>query len=87
MQKRSHLPLLSFTDQTIWRGNQIDALNTFDFLMNPIGGTVNGTFSQVSYFKTNFKIQNWTKSLVQNGYKDSLYQILKALVFLITTAV
>ena len=31
-----------FGTRTIWRGNKIDALNTFDFLMNPIGGTVHG---------------------------------------------
>ncbi|MDA8948380.1 hypothetical protein N9H57_04500 [Flavobacteriaceae bacterium] len=33
-----------FGTQTIWRGNKVDALNTFDFIMNPIGGTVNGNF-------------------------------------------
>jgi hypothetical protein len=31
-----------FGTRTIWRGNKIDALNTFDFLMNPIGGTIHG---------------------------------------------
>lgn len=33
-----------FSTQTLWRGNKVDELNTFDFLMNPIGGTVNGNF-------------------------------------------
>jgi hypothetical protein len=28
-----------FSTQTLWRGNKVDELNTFDFLMNPIGGT------------------------------------------------
>ena len=31
-----------FGTRTIWRGNKIDALNTFDFLMNPIGWTIHG---------------------------------------------
>ena len=31
-----------FGTNTLWRGNKVDALNTFDFLMNPIGGTIHG---------------------------------------------
>lgn len=33
-----------FSTQTLWRGNKVDELNTFDFLMNPIGGNANGNF-------------------------------------------
>ena len=33
-----------FGTRTIWRGNKVDGMNTFDFLMNPIGGTVHGNF-------------------------------------------
>ena len=33
-----------FGTRTIWQGNKVDGLNTFDFLMNPIGGTVHGNF-------------------------------------------
>jgi len=33
-----------FGTRTIWQGNKLDGLNTFDFLMNPIGGTVHGNF-------------------------------------------
>ena len=46
-----------FGTQTIWRGNKVDELNTFDFIMNPIGGTVNGTFSSKIPLKRS-KIQN-----------------------------
>ena len=34
--------LTVFGTQTLWVGNKIDSLNTFDFLMNPIGGTIHG---------------------------------------------
>ena len=30
--------------ETIWKGNRSDQLNTFDCLMNPIGGVLNGSF-------------------------------------------
>ena len=33
-----------FGTQTIWQGNKVNELNTFDFLMNPIGGAVHGNF-------------------------------------------
>ena len=32
-----------YSTRTLWKGNKKEPLNTFDFLMNPIGGTVNGT--------------------------------------------
>ena len=36
--------LTLYGTETIWRGNRNDQLNTFDFLMNPIGGVLNGSF-------------------------------------------
>jgi hypothetical protein len=33
-----------YSTQTLWKGNKKEPLNTFDFLMNPIGGTINGAF-------------------------------------------
>jgi len=41
-RKGNQLSLTLYGTQTLWRGNRIDALNTFDFLMNPIGGSANG---------------------------------------------
>jgi hypothetical protein len=41
-KKGMYWGLSVFGTQTIWRGNKVDALNTFDFLMNPIGGTLHG---------------------------------------------
>ena len=38
----SQLSVTLYGTKTLWRGNRIDALNTFDFLMNPTGGSVNG---------------------------------------------
>ena len=41
-------------------GNRSDQLNTFDFLMNPIGGVLNGSFFATIQLKTvNFLIQNF----------------------------
>ncbi len=37
-----YLGFTVFSTRTIWMGNKEDTLNTFDFLMNPIGGTVHG---------------------------------------------
>jgi hypothetical protein len=39
-----YLGFTVFSTRTIWQGNKVDELNTFDFLMNPIGGTVHGNF-------------------------------------------
>ena len=39
-----------FSTQTIWRGNKTEVLNTFDFLMNPLGGLLNGNFSGIIPF-------------------------------------
>ena len=43
-KKGAHVSFTVYSTQTIWRGNKVDALNTFDFIMNPIGGTANGNF-------------------------------------------
>lgn len=40
----NHFAFTLYGTQTLWRGNRVDALNTFDFLMHPIGGTINGNF-------------------------------------------
>lgn len=39
----NHYAFTLYGTQTLWRGNRVDALNTFDFLMNPTGGAINGT--------------------------------------------
>ena len=43
-KKGAHISFTIYGTQTLWKGNKIDALNTFDFVMNPIGGTANGNF-------------------------------------------
>lgn len=43
--------LTLFSTQTIWRGNKQDLRNTFDFVMNPIGGLINGRLSGRIPFK------------------------------------
>ena len=52
-KKGAHISFTIYGTQTLWKGNKIDALNTFDFVMNPIGGTANGTFSLAFYFQKN----------------------------------
>ena len=66
-KKRTHLALTVYGTRTIWRGNRIDELNTFDFLMNPIGGTVNGSFF-TSYSINKNKLKN-TKLALSFGKK------------------
>ncbi len=39
-----NLDLTIYGTETIWKGNRSDQLNTLDFLMNPIGGVLNGSF-------------------------------------------
>lgn len=39
-----YLGFTVFGTRTIWQGNKLDGLNTFDFLMSPLGGTVHGNF-------------------------------------------
>jgi hypothetical protein len=51
----------------VWRGNRIDELNTFDFLMNPIGGRINGSFF-TSYTIDKKDLQN-TKLALSLGKK------------------
>ena len=36
-KKGSHFSFSVYGTQTLWRGNKIDGLNTFDFVMNPNG--------------------------------------------------
>ena len=36
-KKGSHFSFSVYGTQTLWRGNKIDGLNTFDFIMNPMG--------------------------------------------------
>jgi len=43
--------LTLYSTQTLWRGNKQDLRNTFDFLMNPIGGLANGSISGKIPFK------------------------------------
>ena len=40
----SHIVFTLYGTQTIWNGNRKYLLNTFDYLMNPIGGDINGNF-------------------------------------------
>ena len=40
-KKGSHIDFTLYGTQTIWNGNRKNLLNTFDFLMNPIGGDIN----------------------------------------------
>lgn len=43
-KKGTHISFTVYSTQTLWKGNRTDALNTFEFVMNPIGGTANGNF-------------------------------------------
>ena len=84
----NHYAFTLYGTQTLWRGNRVDALNTFDFLMNPTGGAINGTlfFS----FPLSQKELQHTKiglSVGKNGSRGNLYPIFKALLFLTTTDV
>tara|TARA_Y200000002_G_scaffold225692_1_gene186306 strand:- start:1445 stop:2218 length:774 start_codon:yes stop_codon:yes gene_type:complete len=40
-KKGSHVDFTLYGTQTIWNGSRENVLNTFDFLMNPIGGDIN----------------------------------------------
>ena len=66
-KKRTHLAITIYGTRTIWRGNRIDELNTFDFLMNPIGGTINGSFF-TSYSINKNELKN-TKLALSLGKK------------------
>ena len=66
-KKRTHLALTIYGTRTIWRGNRIDKINTFDFLMNPIGGTINGSLF-TSYSINKNKLKN-TKLALSLGKK------------------
>ena len=66
-KKGNHLAFTVYGTQTLWRGNRIDELNTFDFLMNPIGGTINGSLFGSFSLKEN-ELQN-TKLAFSIGNK------------------
>ena len=55
-KKGTHLSFSVFGTRTIWSGNKKDALNTFDIVMNPIGGTINGNlFASFPIYRTDTK--------------------------------
>ena len=56
-KKGNHFSFTIYGTQTILIGNRIEELNTFDFLMNPIGGDLNGNLF-FSYPISKKKLQN-----------------------------
>ena len=70
--------------ETIWKGNRSDQLNSFDFLMNPIGGVLNGSFfcnypiKNSDFFNTKLSI-----GFGKNGFKDQIYLTLNLLFLII----
>lgn len=66
-KRGTHFEFTVFGTQTLWRGNRVDELNTFDFLMNPIGGTING--SLFGSFALNEKELSQTKLAFSIGSK------------------
>ena len=63
-KKGSHFSFSVYGTQTLWRGNKIDGLNTFDFVMNPMGGTINGNFfSSISIDRNDTNISKIALSL------------------------
>ena len=81
-KKDAHLSFTVFSTQTIWKGNKTDALNTFSFLMNPIGGTVNGTFfatypiskTEISKSKVGLSLgTKWIEGQPLPGFRSSTF--------------
>tara|TARA_B100001027_G_C16235713_1_gene316916 strand:+ start:33 stop:806 length:774 start_codon:yes stop_codon:yes gene_type:complete len=66
-KKGSNVNFTLYGTQTIWNGNRKDLLNTFDFLMNPIGGDINANLF-FSYPLSNKELQN-TKIALSIGKK------------------
>ena len=66
-KKGSHVNFTLYGTQTIWNGNRKNLLNTFDFLMNPIGGDINANLF-LSYPLSNKELQN-TKIALSIGKK------------------
>ena len=81
-KKDAHLSFTVFSTRTIWKGNKTDALNTFSFLMNPIGGTVNGTFfatypiskTEISKSKVGLSLgTKWIEGQPLPGFRSSTF--------------
>ena len=76
-----NLDLTIYGTETIWKGNRSDQLNTFDFLMNPIGGVLNGSFffsypiKKSEFFNTKLSIglgKKWIQGPLPN-FKSSFF--------------
>jgi len=53
-----------FGTRTLWKGNKNDALNTFDYLMNPLGGNIHwNLFSKIPLKRTQIQNSNVGLSL------------------------
>ena len=68
--------------ETIWKGSRSDQLNTFDFLMNPIGGVLNGSFfcnypiKNSDFFNTKLSIsfgKKWIQGPDLPNFKSSFF--------------
>ena len=66
-KKGAHAAFTVYGTQTLWRGNRVDQLNTFEFLMNPTGGAINGSLF-TSFPLTKKETQN-TKVALSIGKK------------------
>jgi hypothetical protein len=66
-KQKNQFTFTLYGTNTVWRGNRIDELNTFDFLMNPIGGRINASFF-TSYTIDKKDLQN-TKLALSLGKK------------------
>ena len=66
-KQKSQFAFTLYGTNTVWKGNKMDELNTFDFLMNPIGGRLNGSFF-TSYTVDKKDLQN-TKLALSIGKK------------------
>ena len=56
-KKGNHFSFTIYGTRTIWMGNRISELNTFDILMNPIGGNINSNFF-ISYLLSKNELKN-----------------------------
>ena len=77
-----NLDLTIYGTETIWKGNRSDQLNTFDFLMNPIGGLLNGSFfcnypiKNSEFFNTKLSIKKrkkWIQRPDLPNFKSSFF--------------
>jgi len=81
-KKGIHLSFSIFGTRTIWSGNKKDGLNTFDIVMNPIGGTINGNlFASIPIYRTdtkNSKVglsigKKWVQGPVLSNFKNNTF--------------